>query len=277
LAILNFAHSKGLDHVQVAPINDYRYSDSAWCSDVVETVKFFTRDQVTDITLVGHTKRGNSYLKYFPQWKYLEIETGIKLNATDVRVQMLADGSPLIPQSVKKDWLYFAKEARTFDGYPFPDTLSFQCADAILTCAGHVLLIQRKFAPGAGNWAMPGGFKNANESFFDCAVRELFEETNVRVPEKIMRKSLVSSKLFDSPDRGSGIPRITVAHHFNVEPDPDGSLPRANGADDAMECQWVSIADAMNDFDLHDDHGDIMQVMINAMAIPAYNNGRIIY
>ena len=79
------------------------------------------------------------------------------------------------------------------------------------------LLIRRKHDPFAGSWALPGGFKNNKESSLDCAFRELTEETNVRVAEKVLRGSIVQTKLFDDPNRGMGIPRNTLAVHIRID------------------------------------------------------------
>jgi 8-oxo-dGTP diphosphatase len=44
-----------------------------------------------------------------------------------------------------------------------------------------VLLGQRKNAHGEGTWAFPGGHLEFNESIEDCAIREVFEETGMRI------------------------------------------------------------------------------------------------
>lgn len=259
--------------IKIFPMNDHRYVDAQWCQDVIRTVNA-SDDQVT---LFGHDKKGNDYLKYFPQWKYEEIRptTGIvPVCATDIRKTMLSKNTGEISQSVRDDWAYFQKEKKTFANYPFPETLNFNCADAILMCAGHILLIKRRVPPGAGTWALPGGFKEQNETFKQCMLRELTEETNVRVPLKILEKNITKSQMFDSPDRGCGIPRNTMAFLIEIEPDSDGSLPRANGADDAMECQWVSINDVLNNYQLFDDHLDIVEVMTGTSGMLAQHNPR---
>lgn len=278
--IQKFLDSKGLtfEEVQLIPMNDYRYSDSQWIADVQEIVNL--HPTYGKRVLFGFDKEGNDYLKWFPQYGFQNIESTSSINATKVRQTMFERTFPsfnglIVPEDVQADYDYFKSEAARFADYPFPESLNFNCSDALIECNGHVLLIKRKFAPGRNAWALPGGFKNRNETFTQCAIREAFEETNLRVPEKVLIGSIVGSKLFDSPKRGNGIPRNTFVVHFKIQPDPDGKLPRANGADDASECKWVPLSDALNNYRLHDDHCDIIQVMTNAMPLPAFHNPSI--
>ena len=46
-----------------------------------------------------------------------------------------------------------------------------------------VLLIQRGDEPDKGCWAFPGGFMNMDETTEQCAIRELEEETGLKVNE----------------------------------------------------------------------------------------------
>ncbi|HEY7020330.1 MAG TPA: NUDIX domain-containing protein [Ktedonobacterales bacterium] len=46
-----------------------------------------------------------------------------------------------------------------------------------------VLLTHRKGSHGAGTWAPPGGHLDMGESFEDCAIREVHEETGVTITE----------------------------------------------------------------------------------------------
>ena len=46
---------------------------------------------------------------------------------------------------------------------------------------GHVLLMQRGHEPRKGLWSYPSGYVDSGESVEDAAVRETFEETQVRV------------------------------------------------------------------------------------------------
>jgi bifunctional NMN adenylyltransferase/nudix hydrolase len=260
-------HAAGIRNYEVIPLNDYRYSNTQWMSDVRATAEHFNMESPT---LFGHMKEGNNYLTWFPDWKFKSIEAQYNVNATDVRNAMFVENDPLMPDTVKADWAFYQKEKVTFGNYPFPETLNFNCSDAILECQGHVLLIQRKFAPGAGAWALPGGFRNQRESFLDCAIRELQEETNVRVPEKVLRGSIVKTELFDDPSRSFGIPRNTMAVYMRINPNPDFSLPRANGADDAALCKWVPLTDALNTIQMYDDHKDILAKVTGVNPMPAF-------
>jgi bifunctional NMN adenylyltransferase/nudix hydrolase len=261
-------HSHGITNVEIVPLNDYPYSDSQWITDVRATVEHFVEDEKP--ILFGHYKDGNLYLSWFPDWKFSDIKAEIDINATQIRNEMFVSNDPAMPISVKQDWDYYQKETKTFASYPYPETLNFNCGDTVLECQGHVLLIQRARAPGAGQWALPGGFKNNNETFLDCAIRELREETNVRVPEKILRGSIVKTQIFDSPARSFGIPRNTLAVYIRVSPNPDGSLPRANGADDAAKCEWFPLTTVLNSLELYDDHLHIISVMTGVSPMPAF-------
>lgn len=260
--------SANISNYEVLPLNDYRYSDSQWMSDVRATVEHY--DMGTPI-LFGHMKEGNDYLTWFPDWKFKSIESDYKINATQVRQRMFDLNDPDMPETVRDDYAFYQKEKQTFANYPFPETLNFNCSDAILECQGHVLLIQRKFAPGRGAWALPGGFRNQRETFLDCAIRELIEETNVRVPEKVLRGSIVKTELFDDPSRSFGIPRNTMAVYMRINPNPDFSLPRANGADDAALCKWVPLTDALNTIQMYDDHKDILSKVTGVNPMPAFS------
>lgn len=260
-------HGAHITNYEIIPLNDYKYSDTQWMSDVRATVEHY---KMGSPILFGHVKEGNDYLKWFPEYKFKSIESQYNVNATQVRDEMFAKNDPFMPETVRADYEFYQKEKQLFANYPFPETLNFNCSDAVLECQGHVLLIQRKFAPGRGAWALPGGFRNQRETFLDCAIRELMEETNVRVPEKVLRGSIVKTELFDSPKRSFGIPRNTLAVYMRISPNPDYSLPRANGADDAALCKWVPLTDALNNIEMYDDHKDIVSKVTGVMPMPAF-------
>lgn len=251
--------AEGISNFEILPINDYRYNNEQWISEVRSTVASVYKD-VTPI-LFGHDKDGNNYLSWFPEWKFQNIEAVYDVNATAIREELFINCDQKIPKNVQADWDFYQKEKELFKNYPFPETLNFNCSDAVVICQGKILLIKRKFAPGKDTWALPGGFRNGNETFLDCAIRELQEETNIRVPEKVLRGCIVKTQLFDSPTRSFGIPRNTLAVMIKIQPDADGKPPRANGSDDASEIKWVDLNDALREGKLYDDHADIISEM----------------
>jgi bifunctional NMN adenylyltransferase/nudix hydrolase len=48
------------------------------------------------------------------------------------------------------------REQYRYAGSSFPPI--YTTVDAVVVEAGHILLVQRKFHPGKGTWALPGGF-----------------------------------------------------------------------------------------------------------------------
>lgn len=259
----------GVSNYTIMPLNDYRYNDSQWLADVRTTVQARFTDSAP--TLFGHYKEGNDYLKWFPDWKFQDLKATVHLNATQVREKMFWADTAEMPKTVQEDWEYYRQEAEDFKQYPYPETLSFNCADALIECAGFVALINRKRTPGRGTYALPGGFKNANETFLQAAIREVREEIGLKVPEKVLLGSVVSTKLFDSPTRSFGIPRNTLAVHIRIALDNDGKLPKLKAADDALAAEWFPV-NSVVDMPLYDDHRDIISDMLGVKPTIAYIN-----
>lgn len=99
--------------------------------------------------------------------------------------------------------------------------------------------------PFKGGWAFPGGFMNMDETTEQCAVRELEEETGLRVAK--VHQIGAYSKI-DRDPRGR---TVTVAYLAVV----DEPIAVA-GLDDAAEAEWWPLSDLPH---LAFDHYDIMQ------------------
>lgn len=240
-------------------LNDYAYNDEKWKEQVNAILSYYKLQG--DVVLFGHNKEGNDYLEWFPDIEYQEIEAVNNSNGTEVREQLFEMRDKRV-EHLQDDWDYFKAEKEKFASYPYPETLNFCCADAVVECMGHVLLIKRKNSPGKGLWALPGGFKNNSETYLDCAIRELIEETGIKVFQEDMYDNVVQSKMFDSPKRGGGIPRNTTAVHINLN---CTTLPEIVAQDDASDVQWVALDKiGKGEFKLHDDHQDIIFSLINS-------------
>lgn len=136
-------------------------------------------------------------------------------------------------------------------------------ADAVVFQTGHILLVQRRAAPGKGLWALPGGHVDEFEWTFDTAVRELYEETKLDVPELALRNSLKFNHFFEHPDRSPGRGRVvSMAYCFelaDIVVDGKIKLPKVKGSDDAVKAKWFPVGEAINMSDqLFDDHWDII-------------------
>lgn len=62
----------------------------------------------------------------------------------------------------------------------FPDA-PIPAAAAVVVQGGRVLLIKRGFPPNEGKWSIPGGVIEVGEEARDAAVREVLEETGLRI------------------------------------------------------------------------------------------------
>lgn len=273
----------GIDKVN--PLNDYIYDDEKWANQLKDIISNIYQDQECEFTLVGHMKDDSSfYLNIFPEYKLdLLPEFNNGLSATDIRTQMFENlsGMELLDylskcvtsdvardlfefietdefKDLQEEYFYFKKEKEKFKDYPYKDTLKFNCADAVVECNGHILLIKRKKAPGKGSWALPGGFVNTNETYLAAAKRELLEETGLDI-SKLLTDNVSEGLIFDHPSRGSGIPRITMGVYFNI--DSVKQFPYIKASDDAVEAKWISIND-LKAMILHDDHMDIIESFI---------------
>ena len=155
---------------------------------------------------------------------------------------------------------YLEKYKKQAAAYPYP--IIFVTADAVVMQAGHVLMVQRGADPGNGLWALPGGFVDAtgDRTMEDAALRELREETGIKVPEKVLRGSIRGNHVFAAPDRSQRGRTITHAIHIALE-DGEWNLPKVKGSDDAARAKWIPIS-RLNSEEIFEDHYDIIQYFL---------------
>lgn len=252
------------NNLTVAPLPDFPYDDSKWLAAARSSVMACAKEG-DRIGLIGHEKDHTSYyLKLFPDWGNVSIKNYEGLNATDVRVDYFTNQQPephgypaptpiwptMVSSNIKKwiddnplpktliaDYFLIEKYKAAWESAPYPPI--FHTTDAVIVQSGHILLVKRKSSPGMGQWALPGGFLNVNERLEDGMLRELREETKIKVPEPVLRGSIKGRHVFDAPNRSTRGRTITTA--FFIDLGFDKKLPKVTGADDAEKAVWVPL------------------------------------
>ena len=127
--------------------------------------------------------------------------------------------------------------------YPRP-AVTADCVVITKEVEPKVLLIQRGIDPYKGCWAFPGGFMNMDETTEQCAIRELEEETGLKI------SNLHQIGAYSKVDRDPRGRTITVAYLAIVDSPLD-----VKGQDDAANAAWFPINALPT---LAFDHADIM-------------------
>jgi len=70
---------------------------------------------------------------------------------------------------------------------------------AIVIKEGKVLLGKRKNSHGSGTWQFPGGHLEFKESIENCAQREVFEETGIKI--KNVRRGPYTNDIFEKEQK----------------------------------------------------------------------------
>jgi 8-oxo-dGTP diphosphatase len=128
--------------------------------------------------------------------------------------------------------------------YPRP-AVTADCVVITKEAKPKVLLIQRGIDPYKGCWAFPGGFMNMDETTEQCAIRELEEETCLKV------NTIYQIGAYSKVDRDPRGRTITVAYLAIV----DGPV-EVTGQDDAAKAEWFPLSTLPK---LAFDHADIIQ------------------
>ena len=135
--------------------------------------------------------------------------------------------------------------------YPRP-AVTADCVVFTKEADAKVLLIQRGDEPYKDCWVFPGGFMNMDETTEQCAIRELEEETGMKVT------GLHQIGAYSKVDRDPRGRTVTVAYLVVI----DKPLP-VIGQDDAAQAKWWPLSSIPQ---LAFDHAEIM-----ADAIAIYN------
>ena len=127
--------------------------------------------------------------------------------------------------------------------YPRP-AVTADCVVITKEAEPKVLLIQRGADPYKGCWAFPGGFMNMDETTEQCAIRELEEETGLKVT------TIQQIGAYSKVDRDPRGRTITVAYLAIID-----KPAQVTGQDDAAKAEWFPLSALP---ELAFDHADIM-------------------
>ncbi|AFY62490.1 bifunctional nicotinamide-nucleotide adenylyltransferase/Nudix hydroxylase [Synechococcus sp. PCC 6312] len=268
-----------LTRIHFLPIRDWLYSDNLWLAAVQQQVLNFTQGNPS-VAVFGHHKDTSSYyLNLFPQWDYVETGSYADLHSTDIRNAYFAgnhsDYQPKIPLAIAdyleqfqanpryaalcQEYQFLQSYQQAWAVAPYPPI--FVTVDAVVVQSGHVLVVRRKARPGLGLIALPGGFVQQDETLMTAMLRELKEETRLKVPLPVLRGSIIDNHVFDNPGRSLRGRTITHAYFIQLK---GGELPPVKGGDDAEQAWWMSLADLYAQEDqFYEDHFQIIQHFVS--------------
>jgi bifunctional NMN adenylyltransferase/nudix hydrolase len=281
--------------VTVKPLRDILYNDQQWAQQVQALVseEVSTAEALYNapagsarVGIIGYSKDESSYyLSMFPQWDLIDVGNIEDIHATDIRTALftmedddfdLHVGRNLPPaihdylkaftlrpefEQLVREHTFIETYKKAWEVAPYAPT--FVTVDAVVIQSGHVLLVRRRAEPGRGLFAMPGGFVDPVERIRDAVIRELREETKIKVPGPVLAGSVKAQDVYDHPSRS--LRGRTITHAFLIEL-PAGPLPKVKGSDDADKAKWVplSVFKTMED-QMFEDHFHIINDMIGKL------------
>ena len=105
----------------------------------------------------------------------------------------------------------------------------------VLIKDGKVLLIQRAAEPDRGMWSIPGGLIENGETAEEAAIREVLEETTLKV-DKVEFVDGVTKVVYDDKEK--------VQYHFTIfDFKSEFFKGEVKASDDALDAKWVKFED----------------------------------
>lgn len=119
----------------------------------------------------------------------------------------------------------------------------------------HMLLVKRGNEPFRDMWAFPGGFIEDDEDLEPAAIRELEEETGLKL------EHMTQLYTIGTPGRDPRGRTVSVVYYAFV----DAQAHAVKGADDAAEAKWVRVKDITT---LAFDHMDVLRYALANIRYP---------
>ncbi len=273
---------------KIEPLPDQTYNDALWISSVQTKAGTYLhwpiayRKSGPRVALIGLDKDPSTYyLNCFPQWDFISVEQTHGIDATQIRKVLFEAPDKIntlkhhVPKNVwdklfiwqthsffevlKEEYDFINNYKKSWSAAPYAPT--FVTVDAVVVHSGHILVVERGSFPGRGLWALPGGFVNQEETLKAACIRELKEETKLKIPEKVLLANCVGPFVFDDPNRSLRGRTITHAFSFKF---PQGELPAVKGSDDAKTAHWMPIAVFKHEqSSFYEDHWHIINYFVN--------------
>jgi len=274
------------DSIDFEAVEDSLYNDVLWETQIQNLVEMHLPKRWSDlpykVCIVGHSKdHTSSYLNKFPQWDYINIDLVGNYHSTYIRNSLFECNFSDIKNSLdletfnnmleyscgdkfkntKLEYDFIKNHNKMWSGTPYP--VSFNTVDSLVVQSGHVLVVKRRAYPGKGLYALPGGYLNMKESMIDGAIRELREETKLKIATRTLQTCIKKRETFDHPLRSERGRIITTVFLFELGGD---SLPKVKGSDDAEKALWMPVGEIYEKKKLFfEDHIDIITHMLGDM------------
>ena len=116
---------------------------------------------------------------------------------------------------------------------------------------GRLLLVRRASRHGRGNWQVPGGFIEPQETIEEAVVREVAEEAGVAAAVE----GVLGLRSRYDPDRGNSLYVVMLLRPVGGEPRPDGrevdraayfTLPEIRALDPLPPTNWQIARSALS-------------------------------
>lgn len=276
--ILSSFSQNELNDFSFIHMKDYLYNENLWTLTLQQKINEIINCSENEVAIISFKDDDSAYLKSFPQYSSILFSFEDKHSAKHIRdryftydlsyknhvptkiieyLEKFQDTSTF--SSLKEEYNYIKKYRASWQGTPFE--VQFNTVDSVVLKSGHILLVKRKFSPGKGLLALPGGFLSSKETYQEAALRELKEETKIGINIPDLKKSIVSKEIFDYPYRSLRGRTITVAFLINLGV---GHLPQIKGADDAAKAFWLPLNEiAAKEDQFFEDHFHIINYLIN--------------